>query len=149
LAKQEQRAEISKQKKRFGAWIDKEENDATVSIKGRIRGSSNVARFLAKRRISKIGWPEVAIIAKTLHCMGRNRMRFLSPKNNRLQAIRDQWEFLLHKTDVPIEVRMSRCYEGLVRFGQSAVQELPGWYHPKQFPIRNANSNAGLRFLGY
>jgi hypothetical protein len=38
---------------------------------------------------------------------------------------------------------------GKMRFGQSATQELPGWFDPKKYPIRNANSNAGLRFLGY
>jgi hypothetical protein len=44
---------------------------------------------------------------------------------------------------------MTHCYERLVGFGQSATQELPGWFDPRKYPIRNANSNAGLRFLGY
>jgi hypothetical protein len=56
---------------------------------------------------------------------------------------------LLHRQDVPIEVRMTRCYEQLDRFGKSAVQELLGFYDPKHYPVLNANSSAGLRFLGY
>ena len=79
--------------------------------------------------------------------MKRNRTKFRD--ENQLSTIKQEWEFLLHETDVPIEARMTRCYERLIGFGQSAVQELPGWYNPKKYPIRNGNSNAGLRFLGY
>jgi hypothetical protein len=81
--------------------------------------------------------------------MRRYRTRFLNPRNNRLSAVRAEWKFLLHGTDDPIEARMTRCNQRLFGFGQSAVQELPGWYEPKKYPIRNANSSAGLRFLGY
>ena len=36
-----------------------------------------------------------------------------------------------------------------IRVGKSAIQETLGYYDPDTYPIRNANTNAGLRFLGY
>jgi hypothetical protein len=40
--------------------------------------SSEVARLLARNRVRNIGWPEVAKVAKILHCMKRNRTKFLN-----------------------------------------------------------------------
>jgi len=149
LTKERQRTEVSEQAKRFRKWTDIKDNEAFRKIGERAKGSSDVARLLARNRVKTIGWPEVGRVSKILHCMRRNRTKFLNPKNNQLSAIKKEWEFLLHGIDVPIEVRMTHCYERLVGFGQSATQELPGWFDPKKYPIRNANSNAGLRFLGY
>ena len=149
LTKKQQRAEITKQAKRFRQWTKIVENDAVAEIRKRTERSSEVARLLANNRIGSIGWSEAGKVAKILHCMKRYRTRFLDPQHNRLSAVKEEWAFLLHRTDAPIEVRMTRCYQRLFGFGQSAVQELPGWYDPKKYPIRNANSNAGLRFLGY
>jgi hypothetical protein len=149
MTKKQQRAEVAKQAKRFRKWAGVSENAAVGESRRRKERSSEIARLLAKNRIGTIGWSEVAKIAKILHCMKRYRTRFLNPQNNRLPTVREEWKSLLHGTDYPIEVRMSRCYQRLFGFGKSAVQELPGWYDPKKYPIRNANSNAGLKFLGY
>jgi hypothetical protein len=35
------------------------------------------------------------------------------------------------------------------RSGKAAIQETLGYYDPDKYPLRNANTNAGLRFLGY
>ena len=55
-----------------------------------------------------------------------------NPKNNSLSVIRNAWTYLLHRPDVPIEIRMTKCYEQLDRFGKSAVQELLGFYDPEK-----------------
>lgn len=149
MTKEQQRAEVSKQTKRFKKWAGFSENDATDKITRRKERSSEVTRLLAKNHVGKIGWSEIAKITKILHCMKRYRTRFLNPQNNPLSAVRAEWRFLLHGTDEPIEARMTRCNRLLFGFGQSAVQELPGWYAPNKYPIRNGNSSAGLRFLGY
>jgi hypothetical protein len=149
MTKNQQRAEVGRQAKRFRKWTEIDENDAVAQIRKRTERSSEIGRLLAQNRVGKIGWSEVTKVAKILHCMKRYRTRFLNPQNNRLSAVREEWRFLLHGTDDPIEARMTRCYQRLFGFGQSAVQELPGWYDPKKYPIRNGNSNAGLRFLGY
>jgi hypothetical protein len=149
MTKQQQRAEVRKQANRFRKWTEIEENRAKEQISKRKERSSEVTRLLAENRIGKIGWTEIGKITKILHCMKRYRSRFLDAENNSLSAIRNEWRFLLHGAGDPIEARMTRCSQQLFGFGQSAVQELPGWYDPKKYPIRNGNSNAGLRFLGY
>jgi hypothetical protein len=49
----------------------------------------------------------------------------------------------------PEEERMQACNDTLRFFGTSSVQELLGWFYPERYPIRNNNSDAGLRFLGF
>ncbi|MFQ6127782.1 MAG: helicase-related protein [Thermoplasmata archaeon] len=49
----------------------------------------------------------------------------------------------------PLEARMTNCTEALNHFGRSSVQELAGFFWPEEFPIRNSNISAGLRYLGY
>jgi len=144
LTKTQQRAEIKKYLQGFRRWASAK---GVAEIKRRTAASFEAARLLTKNRLRKIEWGEVERITKIIHCMKRNRTKFRD--ENQLSTIKQEWEFLLHETDVPIEARMTRCYERLIGFGQSAVQELPGWYNPKKYPIRNGNSNAGLRFLGY
>jgi len=73
---------------------------------------------------------------------------FLNPMNNNLRSIRSAWKDLLHGKGL-LEARMSECHRVLKRFGRSSIQELVGFFDPNQYPLRNSNSNAGLRFLGY
>ena len=77
------------------------------------------------------------------------RNKFLNSQNNALRDVRTAWKRLLHQTSLPIEQRMTQCAERLVAFGPSAVQELVGWFAPTRYPLRNANADAGLRFLGF
>jgi len=44
---------------------------------------------------------------------------------------------------------MNNCASKLFGFGKSATQETLGYYDPDNFPLRNVNTDAGLRFLGY
>ncbi|HEX4137934.1 MAG TPA: hypothetical protein VHY84_25215 [Bryobacteraceae bacterium] len=44
---------------------------------------------------------------------------------------------------------MESCKAALHGFGRSAIQETMGYYFPTDFPLRNQNVNAGLRFFGY
>ncbi len=151
LTKNQQKAEISKYAKRFRDMVGKDQAEMDV-LKDRATTSSEIGRLLDAKRIDKIGWSEVQTVVSSLHCMSAydiNKKKMLNPKNNSLQTVRDKWKFLLYRTDLPIELRMTKCYEGLFGFGQSAVQELLGWFDPKKYPIRNSNSSAGLRFLGY
>jgi hypothetical protein len=149
LTKTQKQLELTKQTRRFKKWAAKRGNAALSEIKKRTNNSSEIRKLLAKDHVNGIGWPDVRKVAKILHCMRRNRTRFLNSKNNSLARIKNEWEYLLHEPNAPMEVRMTRCFQRLLHFGPSAVQELPGWYDPKKYPIRNANSNAGLRFLGY
>jgi len=83
-----------------------------------------------------------------MHSQQLIRHKFLNPANNELEAIQKAWKTLLHGHGKP-EQRMQECNDSLRFFGTSSVQELLGWYYPKEYPIRNSNSDAGLRFFGY
>jgi hypothetical protein len=55
---------------------------------------------------------------------------------------------LLYGTQPDTE-RMSLCASRLFGFKKSSVQELLGFFAPKDYPLRNATVNAGLRFFGF
>jgi hypothetical protein len=91
---------------------------------------------------------EVETVARHLNCFG-NRLalsRFL--KGNDHDTIRKSWSDLIHGSG-EVKFRMNNCSSALFGFGKSAIQETLGYYDPAKYPLRNANTNAGLRFLGY
>ncbi len=106
---------------------------------------------LAIESIKKLNWDELQEVVDCLNCMNSyaiNKTRFLNPKNNDLRDIRNNLHLLLHG-EGDIKARMIKCRDALKYFGDSSVQELVGFYYPTTYPIRNGNSNAGLRYFGY
>lgn len=77
-----------------------------------------------------------------------NKFKFLNSANNSLEHISAAWKQLINGQGNEAE-RMTKCAQALRFFGKSSVQELPGWYYPERYPIRNSNSDAGLRFFGF
>ncbi len=103
--------------------------------------------------IEKINMNDVEEIINCLNCQRVyqwHKAKFLGFANENLGLIRKTWKTLIHGKK-PLELRMSECKRTLagMRFGKSSIQELIGFYYPKKYPLRNRNSNAGLRFLGY
>ncbi len=91
---------------------------------------------------------ELRMVAESLNCFG-NRLalsRFLN--GNSPDMIRKSWSDLIHGSG-EVKFRMNNCNSALFGFGKSAIQETLGYYDPDKYPLRNANTNAGLRFLGY
>lgn len=107
-----------------------------------------VRRYLAQVKVMQLTKSEVEMVAKSLNCFG-NRLaqsRFL--RRNDLDTIRKSWSDLIHGTG-EVKFRMNNCASALFGFGKSAIQETLGYFDPGKYPLRNANTNAGLRFLGY
>ncbi len=108
-----------------------------------------VRQYLSEPKVMQLTNEEVGMIAGKLNCFSRLRLalsKFL--KGNDLDTVRRSWSDLVHGSGVPT-FRMNNCHSALFGFGKSATQELLGYYDPEQFPLRNQNTNAGLRFLGY
>lgn len=106
---------------------------------------------LCPKSVLDINWDDIKEVADCLNCMNSyaiNKTRFLNPANNSLSAIRVNLNSLLHG-EGDIKVRLVKCRDALKYFGDSSVQELVGFYDPISYPIRNGNSNAGLRYFGY
>lgn len=103
---------------------------------------------LSAEHIDKLTKEEVQETANRLQCMndGRVLTRFLA--NNSTPTVRSAWKELLHGS-APVTARMSLCAGKLYGFKRSSVQELLGFFAPDEYPLRNANVNAGLRFLGF
>jgi hypothetical protein len=114
--------------------------------------SSNLIQgLLAKDRIDALTLVEAKEVVDCLNCMNArqlNKFKFLQPHNNEIDKIRQAWKDLLFG-DGSVEKRMQDCDASLHSFGPSSVQELLGWFYPNDFPIRNNNSDAGLRFFGF
>jgi hypothetical protein len=108
-----------------------------------------VQEFLAKSRIIQITSDQIASLAGRLNCfwvLPIAKAKFLN--NNDEQSIQKSWFDLIHGSD-EVKLRMNNCAATLFGFGKSAIQETLGYYDPEHFPLRNVNTNAGLRFLGY
>jgi hypothetical protein len=144
-------AEVSKYRAEFAKWVH---NDPRAERYRRQRLSTwrTVRTVLSKRRVDFISRSDVREVVQGFHSMRAvdiNPVRFLSPSNNQLRTIRKAWKDVLYPDSASLELAMRRCMQKLYGFGRSNIQELLGWHDPKRYPIRNANSNAGLRFFGY
>lgn len=111
--------------------------------------AKEVKRLLVKPKILHLTQAEIEMVAGCLNCFGvlpLAKARFLD--NNDAPTVRKAWFELIHGSG-DVKFRMNRCREMLYGFGKSAIQETLGYYYPDQYPLRNENTNAGLRFLGY
>ncbi len=146
LTNDERAEELGSWAPKFAQWVrDSQEQDY------RVKYSRLIRKLLGKDWVDDLSLDEVRQVLDCLHCMRTyppNMKKFLNPINNDLETIRSAWKDLIHGGDKP-EQRMQRCNASLRFFGTSSVQELLGWYYPDEFPIRNGNSDAGLRFWGY
>ncbi len=140
LSERERQREIKKYRARF--------RKTNLQTTFHLKNSRNIRKLLAKSKVSHLNAMEVATVAGSLNCFGMAlaKARFL--KSNDLATIRKAWFELIHGS-ADLKLRMNRCREMLYGFGKSAIQETLGYYDPKKFPLRNENTNAGLRFLGY
>jgi hypothetical protein len=130
----------------FKAWtLTKQDERWRDTFSNLIKG------LLAKDRIDALTIVEAKKVVDCLNCMNArqlNKFKFLQPHNNEVNSIRRAWKDLLFGGE-SVEKRMQNCDESLQWFGPSSVQELLGWFFPDAFPIRNNNSDAGLRFFGF
>jgi len=146
LTREERINEIKHYAKQFKRWIDGEGDD-----RWRESHSRTIRELLSEEHISRINEEDAKKVVEKLNCMAvlaLNKVMFLNPRNNKIETIRTAWKTLLHGRNALSE-RMSECDNALFRFGKSSIQELLGFYYPNKYPLRNTNSNAGLRFFGY
>ncbi len=143
--------EVRKYAPMFSQWLASPKAKGKEGPQIRLKRSGIIKTKLSPVRIEDITKNDVREVVECLNCMGSyalNKTRFLNQANNNLKSIKKAWKILLHGSG-PLEVRMSECHRTLKWFGRSSIQELIGFYYPEQYPLRNCNSNAGLRFLGY
>jgi len=139
--------DIVKHSKEYQSWLNNEGND----IYWRVKRSKLIQNKLSKTSIKRLNWGDLEKIADSLNCMNSlpiNKAKFLNKKNNRLNNITSGLNDLIHGQD-DIKLRLLHCKNKIKYFGDSSVQELIGFYFPNKYPIRNSNSNAGLRYFGY
>ncbi|MCX7097346.1 MAG: phospholipase D-like domain-containing protein [Methylococcales bacterium] len=139
-------AEIIRCAENYNRWVD-----AGNDISWRWDRSQIIQNLLSHEAVLLINRKGLREVLDCLNCMNSrpgNKEGFLKPENNKLIDIRRNLNMLLHGED-DIKIRMVRCKKALKHFGDSSVQELVGFYFPDQYPLRNGNSNAGLRYFGY
>jgi hypothetical protein len=146
LTKAQRFEELVKWAPRFAAWARTSHDEIY-----RFQRCQLIRTLLSEDRLDDLSRDEMRQVVDCLHCMHSQQLirhKFLNPANNDLEAIRKAWKILLHGKG-KAEHRMQECNDALHFFGKSSVQELLGWYYPDEYPIRNSNSDAGLRFFGY
>lgn len=117
----------------------------------RLNRTRTIQKNLNQKAIKKLGWNEVKDVVFCLHCLSSypiNRSKFLNPKNNNLDDIKDCWYQLLH-TGIIDSTKIKYVTDRLNNFGLSSIYELIGWFYPEKYPLMNNNSHCGMRFFGY
>jgi hypothetical protein len=112
---------------------------------------TTVQALLRKERIDELSWEDARSVANRLHAMCSmqlNKYKFLNPSNNSIEAVRSAWSDLLFGKDDE-DRRIKSCDARLHFFGTSSIQELLGCFYPQKYPLRNSNSDAGLKFFGF
>ena len=142
LSPTEQRSEIATHARAFQKWADPAEaND-------RLQRATALQSLVNQKRIGSLTTSDIRSVLSILNCMHDERVKRRVLENNDYRTIRDAWKDLLYGS-AQLPERMSSCAARLFGFKRSGVQELLGWYDSTEYPIRNANTNAGMRFLGY
>lgn len=147
LSDNKRTSELQKYKAKFKKWI-KSRPEFEESRRDRV---ILIQEKLSNKQIEKLNEKSLKEVIDTLHTMNShplNKHRFLNPRNNSLETIKNTFQVLLHG-DAPIEERMELCNKNLKFFGKSSIRELISWYYPDKYPIMNRNSNCGLKFFGY
>lgn len=138
--------EVKRCAKQYEKWVE-----GGGDISWRQVRSNLIGTLLDTNSAMNINRLDLKKVVDCLNCMNSypiNKARFLNPSNNSLRNIRYNLHSLLHG-DGDIKARLVKCRDALKYFGDSSVQELVGFYDPVSYPIRNGNSNAGLRYFGY
>ncbi len=141
------RAEIGTRAREFALWLKDHPEDRA----DRVQRLNTVQKLLKKDRIRDLTWLEIRSVADCLHAMGArqlNKYKFLNPQNNEIETICDAWAKLLFTQGTEDE-RIKACDARLRFFGPSSIQELLGCYYPDQYPLRNSNSDSGMKFFGF
>jgi hypothetical protein len=128
----------------FAAWLQGQSDQKTE----RMKRLKTVQDLLSKDHIGDLDMADVNAILDCIHAMGAlpwPRMNFLSSPKNTIENIRNAWSMLLFG-DGGEEKRIERCRKQLHSFGPSSTQELLGCFYPEKYPLKNDNSDAGLRY---
>lgn len=150
LSKEERGKEVKKYASIFRKWIS-EGSDGVENRRWREESSKIIRKLLSKENILEVDRDDIKLVVDQLNCMNSMplaKSMFLNPKNNEIKKIRIAWRNLLYG-DGPLQARMSDCKNTLKYFGRSSIHELLGYFKPDEYPLRNTNSSAGLRFFGY
>ncbi len=142
LTPRAQQEQITTYARAFHKWADPDGGN------NRITRATTLQGLLARDRLPSLTSADIRTVLGTLNCMQDERIKNRVLQHNNTRTIKHAWTNLLYGTG-PLPERMSTCAAALHGFKRSSVQELLGWYDPTQYPIRNTNTNAGMRFLGY
>lgn len=117
----------------------------------RLERAKTIRRILAPNAIKKLDWNAAKKVTDCLHCLLSyqiNKSKFLNPKNNSIEDIRDCWYNLLHTGKIDYS-KIKYVTNKLRNFGFHSIYELIGWYYPNKYPLMNETSHCGMRFFGY
>lgn len=139
--------EITRRAPAFARWCAEHPEEQS----DRLDRLTTVQTLLQKERIDELSWEDARSVTDRLHAMGArqlNKYKFLNPSNNSIEVVRSAWSDLLFGSDGE-DQRIRSCDARLRFFGASSIQELLGCFYPEKYPLRNSNSDSGLKFFGF
>lgn len=123
-------------------------------INDEIDQMTTVKQLLNSETVDRLGRRELTTILKQINAITSDR-RLTEYKINeitkaeRLENIREGLKTLLTEADLPISQKMANIKALKVGIGNSVICEIVANLYPEKYPKINANSLAGLRYLGY
>lgn len=144
LTEQQRKEEVKRYAQEYKIWVENDKN-----IVWRLERAQFIQGLLNPNAINTLKDRDIRNVLDRLNCMNSrsvNKIKLLN--NNKRKEILKNWANLIHGQE-DVKIRMVSCKNALYGFGDSSVQELIAFYSPEIYPIRNGNSNAGLRFFGY
>jgi len=149
LTTAQQGQQIRKYALKFAAaYRDDDINDGPT---WRPERSREVRRLLLRNRKKGLSRSEIKSLLLNLNSMHFYRVnlaKVLNPDNNSLGEIRATFRDLVDDA-VPVQRRMSEAMPRVLGMSKSAIQELILFFSRGEYPLRNKNTNCGLRFFGY
>ena len=150
LSDAQRRAKIAKYATAFRHACTGDSQSADSST-WRTDSSRSVRRLLKKNVLHGLTRSEIKDLLRYTNSMSSyalNIRKVVNPRNNKLEEIRETLRELVNE-ERPIQPRMADCSRRVFGLGSSTIQELVGFYYPGKYPLRNKNTNCGLRFFGY
>jgi len=138
--------EIDQHLEGFNDWLKEDRGMSWRQERHRI-----ITTILSKPKIKALTYASLRDVADCLNCMNSyaiNKARFCNPDNNPMLTIIESLTDLVHGEGDTVD-RIRSSVSRLKYFGLSSAQELLGFYYPDVYPLRNGNSNAGLRYFGF
>jgi len=148
LSESERDQQIRTFARQFKKWYESDDN-VVESQTWRRDHARVVQRLLKTATRRNLSTAETRELLKQTNAMNSYAINIEKVINNNSKPTIRKALVTLADDSIPVQRRLRDASSQVFGLGKSAVQELVAFNEPAHYPLRNGNSNAGLRFFGY